>query len=232
MDAAYDWNFLSAGGSSVFLAAVLSAFWLRVSPRGFAAEFCRTLFGNPLGPGDDRLHVGLGLHHEIQRRRRDARPGLCTNRLVLSVFAPLLGWLGVVVTGSDTSSNAMFGSLQRVTAQRLGLNPVLIVASNSTGGVMGKMIAAQSIVVAAAATNQKGGEGRILRFVLFHSIVLAALIGLLTLLQAYVFPGMVPTAACAALRRRRRPLAPSSRPASNGMNSVLPGPLAGRRSAL
>ena len=71
-------------------------------------------------------------------------------------FAPFLGWLGVVVTGSDTSSNAMFGSLQRVTAQRLGLNPVLIVASNSTGGVMGKMIAAQSIVVAAAATNQKG----------------------------------------------------------------------------
>ena len=86
----------------------------------------------------------------------------------------------------------MFGSLQRVTAERLGLNPVLIVASNSTGGVMGKMIAAQSIVVAAAATNQKGGEGRILRFVLFHSIVLAALVGLLTLLQAYVFPATVP----------------------------------------
>ena len=107
-------------------------------------------------------------------------------------FAPFLGWLGVVVTGSDTSTNAMFGSLQRVTAERLGLNPVLIVASNSTGGVMGKMIAAQSIVVAAAATNQKGGEGRILRFVLLHSILLAALVGLITLLQAYVFPGMVP----------------------------------------
>ena len=82
-------------------------------------------------------------------------------------FAPLLGWLGVALTGSDTSSNALFGSLQRITAEQLGLNPILIVASNSTGGVMGKMIDAQSIVVAAVATEQTGGEGRILRFRLF-----------------------------------------------------------------
>jgi lactate permease len=107
-------------------------------------------------------------------------------------FAPLLGWLGVALTGSDTSSNALFGSLQRITAEQLGLNPLLIVASNSTGGVMGKMIDAQSIVVAAVATEQTGGEGRILRFVFVHSIVLAALVGLLTLLQAYVTPWMIP----------------------------------------
>jgi lactate permease len=107
-------------------------------------------------------------------------------------FAPLLGWLGVALTGSDTSSNALFGSLQRITAEQLGLNPLLIVASNSTGGVMGKMIDAQSIVVAAVATQQTGGEGRILRFVFIHSIVLAALVGLLTLLQAYVMPWMIP----------------------------------------
>ena len=88
-------------------------------------------------------------------------------------FAPLLGWLGVALTGSDTSSNALFGSLQRITAEQLGLNPVLIVASNSTGGVMGKMIDAQSIVVAAVATEQSGGEGKILRFVFWHSIALA-----------------------------------------------------------
>ena len=109
-------------------------------------------------------------------------------------FAPLLGWLGVALTGSDTSSNALFGSLQKITAEQLGLNPVLIVASNSTGGVMGKMIDAQSIVVAAVATEQSGGEGRILRFVFLHSVVLAALVGLLTLAQAYLVPWMIPSA--------------------------------------
>lgn len=104
----------------------------------------------------------------------------------------MLGWLGVALTGSDTSSNALFGSLQRITAEQLGLNPVLIVASNSTGGVMGKMIDAQSIVVAAVATDQPGGEGAILRFVFWHSLVLAALVGLLTLVQAYLLPWMIP----------------------------------------
>jgi lactate permease len=107
-------------------------------------------------------------------------------------FAPLLGWLGVALTGSDTSSNALFGSLQRITAEQLNLSPTLIVASNSTGGVMGKMIDAQSIVVAAVATGQHGGEGRILRFVFWHSVALAVGMGLLTLLQAYVWTSVVP----------------------------------------
>jgi lactate permease len=107
-------------------------------------------------------------------------------------FAPLLGWLGVALTGSDTSANALFGSLQRITAEQLKLNSLLIVASNSTGGVMGKMIDAQSIVVAAAATGQSGGEGRILRFVFLHSLALAILIGLLTITQAYLLPWMIP----------------------------------------
>ena len=96
------------------------------------------------------------------------------------------------MTGSDTSSNALFGSLQRITAEQLGLNPILIVASNSTGGVMGKMIDAQSIVVAAVATGQKGGEGKILRFVFLHSVVLAALVGALTMAQAYLLTWMIP----------------------------------------
>ena len=107
-------------------------------------------------------------------------------------FAPLLGWLGVALTGSDTSSNALFGSLQRITADRLGLNSVLIVTANSTGGVMGKMVSSQTIVVAAAATDQSGQEGQILRFVLLHSIILACLVGLLTLLQAYALAWTVP----------------------------------------
>jgi lactate permease len=107
-------------------------------------------------------------------------------------FAPLLGWLGVALTGSDTSSNALFGSLQRITAEQLQLPSVLIVGSNSTGGVMGKMIDAQSIVVAAVATEQVGGEGAILRFVFPHSIALACLVGLLTLAQAYLLTWMIP----------------------------------------
>jgi len=124
----------------------------------------------------------------------DATLGLAfthTGRLY-PFFAPILGWLGVALTGSDTSANALFGSLQRITAEQLKLNSLLIVAANSTGGVMGKMIDAQSIVVAAVATGQTGGEGRILRFVFLHSLVLAILIGLLTLTQAYLLPWMIP----------------------------------------
>ena len=124
----------------------------------------------------------------------DATLGLAFTRTgwLYPFFAPMLGWLGVALTGSDTSSNALFGSLQRITAEQLNLNPVLIVASNSTGGVMGKMIDAQSIVVAAVATGQSGGEGRILRFVFLHSIALASLVGLLTIVQAYILPWMIP----------------------------------------
>ena len=107
-------------------------------------------------------------------------------------FGTLLGWLGVALTGSDTASNVLFGSLQKITAQQLGFNPVLIVTANSTGGVMGKMIDAQSIVVATASTGQSGQEGKILRFVFWHSVALAVIMGLIVVLQAYVFPWMVP----------------------------------------
>jgi lactate permease len=106
-------------------------------------------------------------------------------------FGTMLGWLGVALTGSDTSSNVLFGSLQRITATQLGLSPTLMAAANSSGGVMGKMIDAQSIVVASTATRWYGHEGEILRFVFFHSLALASLMGLLVLLQAYILPWMV-----------------------------------------
>src|SRR6201982_3083915 len=110
-------------------------------------------------------------------------------------FGTLLGWLGVALTGSDTSSNILFGNLQKITSQQLGLNPLLMAPANSSGGVMGKMIDAQSIVVASTATNWFGHEGDILRYVFFHSLALAALVGLLVTLQAYVAPftSMVPS---------------------------------------
>ena len=126
----------------------------------------------------------------------DATLGLAftTTGVLYPFFAAMLGWLGVALTGSDTSSNVLFGSLQKITAQQLGLNPILITTANTTGGVMGKMIDAQSIVVATAATNQHGQEGRILRFVFWHSVALAVIMGIIVMLQAYVFPWMVPGA--------------------------------------
>ena len=125
----------------------------------------------------------------------DATLGLAFTRtgFFYPFFAAMLGWLGVALTGSDTSSNVLFGSLQKITAQQLNLNPVLICAANSTGGVMGKMIDAQSIVVATASTGQSGGEGKILRMVFWHSLALAGIMGLIVMLQAYVFPWMIPS---------------------------------------
>jgi lactate permease len=124
----------------------------------------------------------------------DATLGLAFTRtgVLYPFFAALLGWLGVALTGSDTSSNVLFGSLQKITAQQLGFNPVLITTANSTGGVMGKMIDAQSIVVATASTGQVGQEGRILRFVFWHSVALVVLMGAIVMLQAYVLQWMVP----------------------------------------
>jgi lactate permease len=100
----------------------------------------------------------------------------------------MLGWLGVALTGSDTASNVLFGGLQRITAEQLNLSPELMAAANSSGGVMGKMIDAQSIVVASTATRWYGHEGDILRYVFWHSLVLASLVGLVVTLQAYVYP--------------------------------------------
>ena len=122
-----------------------------------------------------------------------------------AALPPLLGWLGVALTGSDTSSNVLFGNLQKVTAEQLGVSPILAAASNSSGGVMGKMIDAQSIVVAGVATGRQGEEGPILRYVFFHSLVLVALVGLLVLLQARVFTGMIPVS----------PSTPATAPVSN-----------------
>jgi lactate permease len=185
-------NWLSATGTAIFIAALISAAWMRMPPREAADVFARTLWQMrwPLAT----IAAMLAIAFTTRYAGIDVTLGLAFTRTgwLYPFFAPLLGWLGVALTGSDTSSNALFGSLQRFTAQQLGLNPILICASNSTGGVMGKMIDAQSIVVSAAATGQEGGEGQILRFVFWHSVALAALVGLLTLAQAYLVPWMVP----------------------------------------
>ena len=120
-----------------------------------------------------------------------------TGRGLYPIFGTLLGWLGVALTGSDTSSNVLFGNLQKITATKLGLDPILMASANSTGGVMGKMIDAQSIVVAAAATGEGGKEGDLLRAVLWHSIALALIVGLIVWVYAHLLPGLVASPAVA-----------------------------------
>jgi lactate permease len=200
--AEYDVNPLPATGTGIFLAAVVSAFWLRVGARDFLRVLGRTCWQMrwPLFT----IACMLAIAFTTRYSGMDATLGLAFTRTgwVYPLFAPLLGWLGVALTGSDTSANALFGSLQTITARRLvadGVLPltpdqasVLLASANSTGGVMGKMIDAQSIVVAAVATGQHNQEGAILRFVFWHSLVLAILMGLLVLAQAYVLSWMIP----------------------------------------
>ncbi len=185
-------NWASATGTAILLAAVASALYLRVP----AAQFftvAATTFRQMRAPLAT-IMLMLSLGFVTRFGGTDATLGLAFTKTgwLYPFFGTLLGWLGVALTGSDTSSNVLFGSLQKITAEQLGFNPVLIVTANSTGGVMGKMIDAQSIVVATASTGQVGQEGRILRFVFWHSVALAAIMGVIVMLQAYVFPWMIP----------------------------------------
>jgi len=177
----------------VFLAAIISGLFLGVSPATMAATLART--ARRMVPAFAAILCMLALGFVTKYSGLDTVLGLAFTRtgpLLYPLFGTLLGWVGVALTGSDTSSNVLFGSLQKITAQQLGLNPVLITAANSTGGVMGKMIDAQSIVVSTASTGQHGQEGRILRFVFWHSIALAAIMGVIVMLQAYVLQWMIP----------------------------------------
>ena len=185
-------NWLSATGTAILLAALATAVYLRVSLSQLLTVGASTIrrMAAPLAT----IMLMLSLGFVTRYGGTDATLGLAFTRtgVLYPFFATFLGWLGVALTGSDTSSNVLFGSLQKITAQQLGFNPILIVTANSTGGVMGKMIDAQSIVVSTASTGQVGQEGRILRFVFWHSVALATLMGIIVMLQAYVFPWMVP----------------------------------------
>jgi lactate permease len=186
-------NWLSATGTAILFAAFATILYLRV-PAAVALEVAALTLARMRAPLMTIAFM-LSLGFVTRYGGTDATLGLAFTRTgwFYPFFAAMLGWLGVALTGSDTSSNVLFGSLQKITAEQLGLNPILITTANSTGGVMGKMIDAQSIVVATAATNQHGQEGRILRFVFWHSIALAAIMGIIVMLQAYVFPWMVPS---------------------------------------
>lgn len=185
--AVFKLNWASATGTALLLAGLVSGFLLGMSPRQILSTFARTCQKVTLSLLTIAAMLALGF--TTRYGGLDATMGLAfaSTGFLFPFFSPLLGWLGVALTGSDTSSNVLFGNLQQITALQLGLSPVLMCAANSSGGVMGKMIDAQSIVVAAVATQQHGQEGRILRYVFFHSLVLACLVGIMVMLQARVF---------------------------------------------
>jgi lactate permease len=190
--ARYDFNWLSATGTGCFLAAIVSGLLLGTSPLQLVKIFWRTLVRMRLAMVAISFMLGLG--YVTRYSGLDAVLGLAFTRTgwLYPFFGTFLGWLGVALTGSDTSSNALFGSLQRITSQQLGIDPILMCAANSAGGVMGKMVDAQSITIATAATEQVGNEGIIFRFVAWHSVALCSIVGVIVLLYAYVFRSAVP----------------------------------------
>jgi lactate permease len=190
--AKFDFNWLTATGTACFIAAIFAGLLLGVAPAELARIFRRTLTRMRFAVLAISFMLGLGF--VTRYSGMDAVLGLAFTRTgwLFPFFGTFLGWLGVALTGSDTSSNALFGGLQRITAEQLNLSPVLMCAANSAGGVMGKMVDAQSIVVATAATNQVGNEGVIFRFVLWHSIALASIVGLIVMAYAYLFSAAVP----------------------------------------
>jgi lactate permease len=191
--AVYVLNWLSATGTGILISALIAGRLVGASFRNMVDVYWDTLIRVRYSLLTIAAMLALG--YTTRYSGLDATLGLAFAHtgVFYPFFSPLLGWIGVALTGSDTASNVLFGSLQRISSEQLGLNPVLMAAANSSGGVMGKMIDAQSIVVAATATNFHGQEGIILRYVFFHSIALACLVGVLVTLQAYVWPfvGMV-----------------------------------------
>ena len=182
--ALFSFNWLSATGTAILISALITAIILRYRPGEVVRAYGQTL--KLVRISLLTISVMMALGYLTRYSGLDAILGLAFARtgVFYPFFGTMLGWLGVALTGSDTSSNVLFGSLQRITAEQLGINPTLMAAANSSGGVMGKMIDAQSIVVAGIVTRYEGKEGEILRYVFFHSIALAALVGLLVTWQA------------------------------------------------
>jgi len=189
--AVFAFTWLSYTGTGMLIAAIISGFVMGFSPLGLLRSYGRTIYVVRYSLITISAMLGIGTLTRFSGL--DATLGLAFAHtgVLYPFFGTLLGWLGVALTGSDTASNVLFGGLQKITSEQLGLSPILMSAANSSGGVMGKMIDAQSIVVASTATNWFGHEGSILRFVFWHSIVLACLVGLLVTLQAYVLTGMI-----------------------------------------
>jgi lactate permease len=194
--AVYTFNFLSATGTALLFAGILAGFCLGLSPMRMLRVYGRTLRQVRISLLTIALMLALGYTTRFSGTDATVGLALASTGFMFPFFSPLIGWLGVALTGSDTSSNVLFGNLQQVTAKQLNFSPILMTASNSSGGVMGKMIDAQSIVVASVATGGRPDSpdaGTVLRSVFWHSLALAVLMGLLVMLEAYVVPWVIPT---------------------------------------
>jgi lactate permease len=191
----YSFGWLSAAGTAILFAAILSALLLHMPWRAFWETVQKTLreLSRPLLT----IAAVVGFAYLANFSGMSAALGhaLTVTGHWFPLIAPLLGWLGVFITGSDTSSNALFGGIQQQTAHTLGIDPTLTVAANTSGGVTAKMISPQSIAVATGATGLTGQEGSLFRFTILHSLALVSIIGVITYLQAYHLPWMIPKAA-------------------------------------
>jgi lactate permease len=191
--AVFVFNWLSANGTACFLAAMLAAMSSGLGPRRLVSVMATT--GRRLALPELAIALLMALAFVMNYAGTTATLGLALSATgpMFAFFSAYLGWLGVFLTGSDTSSNALFGNLQVVSARALGLNPILMAAVNTCGGVMGKMISVASIAVAAAATGMPtSDESKLFRFTFWHSALLTAAIGVLSLIYAYLVPGLMP----------------------------------------
>lgn len=187
-EAIFKLNWISATGTGILLAAILAGFAIGYSIKEMIKIYFQTLWRVRFSLITIAAMLALGYVTKFSGADATLGLALAKTGVLYPFFGTMLGWLGVALTGSDTASNVLFGSLQTITAEQTDVSPILMASANSSGGVMGKMVDAQSIVVASTATNWYGHEGQILRYVFFHSIALAALVGLFVLLQAYVIP--------------------------------------------
>jgi len=186
--AVYVLNLLSATGTGILLSAIVGGLVMKYSPLGLIKQFFKTIWLVRFSLLTIVLMLALGTLTRYSGTDTTLGLAFANTGVLYPFFGTMMGWLGVALTGSDTASNVLFGGMQKVAAEQLGLSPNLMGAANSSGGVMGKMIDAQSIVVASTATRWFNHEGDILRYVFFHSVALATLVGIFVTLQAYVYP--------------------------------------------
>jgi lactate permease len=186
--AVYVLNLLSATGTGILFSAILGGLFMKYNPIALVTSYFRTFWLVRYSLITIVLMLGLGTLTRYSGLDTTLGLAFAATGMFYPFFGTLMGWMGVALTGSDTASNVLFGGMQKVAAEQIGISPNLMGAANSSGGVMGKMIDAQSIVVASTATRWFNHEGDILRYVFFHSVALACLVGIFVTLQAYVYP--------------------------------------------
>ena len=190
--AVYKLDWLSATGTAIMVAAVISVIYLRMKPQAAVATFFSTMKELALPIYSIGMVLAFAFISNYSGLSATLALALAHTGDAFTFFSPFLGWLGVFLTGSDTSSNALFAALQATTAQQIGVSDVLLVAANTTGGVTGKMISPQSIAIACAAVGLVGKESDLFRFTVKHSLIFTCMVGVITTLQAYLLTWMIP----------------------------------------